>query len=79
MILSSVLFLILVGRYFASDADTDDSEDEDEDSDDEPNTYAFPTLDAQIRQIISSYGAVFPKLNFSSPKVYAYIHHLNPV
>ena len=52
-------------RY--SDVDTDDSEDED--SDDESNTYAFPTLDAQIRQVISSYGAVFPKLNFSSPKV----------
>ena len=31
--------------------------------------YAFPELDAQIRAAIAEYGAVFPKLNFSSPKV----------
>ena len=32
--------------------------------------YAFPELDFQIRATIEEYGgAVFPKLNFSSPKV----------
>ena len=31
--------------------------------------YAFPELDAQIRAAIAEYGAVSPKLNFSSPKV----------
>jgi hypothetical protein len=45
-------------------------------SDDEEATasfaarYSFPELDAQIRATIDEYGgAVFPKLNFSSPKV----------
>ena len=41
-------------------------------SDDEDTSpskqYAFPELDAQIRAVINEYGAVFPKLNFSSPK-----------
>jgi len=45
----------------------------DHDSDDEvaiPSTqYSFLELDAQIRNAINEYGAVFPKLNFSSPKV----------
>ena len=47
-------------------------EDHDDDSDDEAsslsNQYAFPDLDAHIRTVINEYGAVFPKLNFSSPK-----------
>jgi D123 len=30
--------------------------------------YTFPQLDARIRGSIDEYGAVFPKLNFSSPK-----------
>jgi len=46
--------------------------DVDQDSDDEAASpskqYAFPELDAQIRAVIKEYGAVFPKLNFSSPK-----------
>lgn len=33
--------------------------------------FAFPELDEKIRQAISEYGAVFPKLNFSSPRVSA--------
>ena len=41
-------------------------------SDDEDTSpskqYAFPELDARIRAVIKEYGAVFPKLNFSSPK-----------
>lgn len=50
----------------------DEKEDADDDSDsDEPRrTYAFPELDAQIRSAIKRYeGSVFPKLNFSSPRV----------
>ena len=31
--------------------------------------YAFPDLDLVIRQCVKEYEAVFPKLNFSSPKV----------
>lgn len=49
-------------------------DDHDCDSDDEAGSfavrYSFPELDAQIRATIDEYGgAVFPKLNFSSPKV----------
>ena len=53
----------------------EDDNDNDCDSDDETATsfaarYSFPELDAQIRATIDEYdGAVFPKLNFSSPKV----------
>lgn len=52
----------------------EDNHDHDCDSDDEASAssaarYSFPELDAQIRVIIDEYGgAVFPKLNFSSPK-----------
>ncbi|KAJ6508862.1 D123-domain-containing protein [Mycena sanguinolenta] len=45
--------------------DSDDAEDEDEPR----RRFAFLELDAQIRECIRTYGAVFPKLNFSSPKV----------
>jgi len=31
--------------------------------------WSFPKLDDEIRQCIEEYGGVFPKLNFSSPKV----------
>lgn len=31
--------------------------------------YEFPELDAKIRQVIDEYGAVFPKLNWTSPQV----------
>jgi hypothetical protein len=49
----------------------EDDNDHDCDSDDEATAkYSFPELDAQIRVTIDEYGgAVFPKLNFSSPKV----------
>ena len=52
----------------------EDDHDHDCDSDDEAGSsavrYSFPELDAQIRATIDEYGgAVFPKLNFSSPKV----------
>ena len=39
-----------------------------EEDEEEERQFAFPDLDTQIRQAISEYGAVFPKLNFSSPK-----------
>ncbi|KAF8650155.1 hypothetical protein AX16_005390 [Volvariella volvacea WC 439] len=46
-----------------------DHEDEPEDNEDEPDRkYSFPELDAQIRACIKEYSAVFPKLNFTSPK-----------
>ncbi|KAL1747322.1 D123-domain-containing protein [Schizophyllum fasciatum] len=51
-------------------SDTEDSAgDDDSDSDEPRRTYAFPDLDSQIRDAIKRYeGAVFPKLNFSSPR-----------
>ncbi|KAH9889813.1 D123-domain-containing protein [Cubamyces lactineus] len=48
-------------------SDDEDAADEDE-STDEPARFAFPELDARIREAIADYGAVFPKLNFSSPR-----------
>ncbi|TRM62867.1 D123-domain-containing protein [Schizophyllum amplum] len=53
-----------------SDMDDEEGEDSDSDSDDKPRrTYTFPDLDSQIRDCIQRYdGAVFPKLNFSSPR-----------
>ncbi|EKM51888.1 uncharacterized protein PHACADRAFT_262285 [Phanerochaete carnosa HHB-10118-sp] len=46
------------------------SDDEGDEGDDEPRrTFAFPELDAKIREAVKDYGAVFPKLNFSSPRV----------
>lgn len=38
--------------------------------------FSFPELDNEIRQAVSEYGAVFPKLNFSSPRVSARLWHL---
>lgn len=53
-----------------SDEEDDDAEKDDSDSEEEQaNKFSFPELDAKIRDIIKTYGAVFPKLNFSSPKV----------
>lgn len=46
----------------------EDSDEEDE-ADEPQERFSFPDLDAQIRQSIEDYGAVFPKLNFTSPKV----------
>ncbi|KAJ7069833.1 D123-domain-containing protein [Mycena amicta] len=47
------------------------SDDEDEASDEEETPrrkFAFPELDDQIRECVRMYGALFPKLNFSSPQ-----------
>lgn len=46
----------------------EDSDEEDE-ADEPQERFSFPGLDTQIRQSIEEYGAVFPKLNFTSPKV----------
>jgi len=49
----------------------DDDEANDDDSDDDlppSRQYAFPGLDAKIRKTIAEYGAVFPKLNWTSPR-----------
>jgi hypothetical protein len=52
----------------SDDENDDDSRDDDVD-DLTRKHYAFPDLDLLIRQCIKEYEAVFPKLNFSSPKV----------
>ncbi|KAG2123314.1 D123-domain-containing protein [Suillus cothurnatus] len=44
-----------------------DEEDEEDDAA-VGRSFSFPDLDKRIRQVIKEYGAVFPKLNFSSPK-----------
>ncbi|KAI0632002.1 D123-domain-containing protein [Trametes polyzona] len=53
-------------------AETTLSDDEDgdqpENDGEEPVRFAFPELDARIREAVAEYGAVFPKLNFSSPR-----------
>ncbi|KDQ20843.1 hypothetical protein BOTBODRAFT_151782 [Botryobasidium botryosum FD-172 SS1] len=60
-----------------SDDDEEEIEEErdkngnDGDSDDDlppPKQHSFPELDAKIRQAIADYGAVFPKLNWTSPR-----------
>ncbi|GAA5907048.1 hypothetical protein JCM5296_006577 [Sporobolomyces johnsonii] len=51
--------------------DEDDEPDEDDSDDDEPprKVFSFPHLDAEIRAVLARYeGAVFPKLNWSSPQ-----------
>ncbi|KAI0373888.1 D123-domain-containing protein [Pilatotrama ljubarskyi] len=48
-------------------SDDEDAEQEEDDGD-ELARFAFPELDARIREVIADYGAVFPKLNFSSPR-----------
>jgi hypothetical protein len=52
-----------------------DEEDEEDDAA-VGRSFSFPDLDKRIRQVIKEYGAVFPKLNFSSPKVSTL--HINP-
>ncbi|GAA6041124.1 hypothetical protein JCM8097_004127 [Rhodosporidiobolus ruineniae] len=55
-----------------SDSEDEDEEEQDSDSDseDEPaRQFSFPHLDAEIRTVLDRYdGAVFPKLNWSSPQ-----------
>ncbi|GJJ10495.1 hypothetical protein Clacol_004721 [Clathrus columnatus] len=58
-------------NYLAKSTLSDSSEegdDSDSDKDAQNPTYSFPQLDEQIRAQIKKYEAVFPKLNWSSPK-----------
>ncbi|KAF8158343.1 D123-domain-containing protein [Crassisporium funariophilum] len=45
-----------------------DDDDDVEDGEEPPKQYSFPELDKRIRDCVGEYEAVFPKLNFSSPK-----------
>ncbi|QRW00414.1 cell division cycle protein [Ceratobasidium sp. AG-Ba] len=56
---------------------SDDEAQESDSDDDPPQRYAFPELDAQIRQAISTYDAVFPKLNWTAPKDAAWMLSTN--
>ncbi|KAJ2913908.1 hypothetical protein MD484_g6498, partial [Candolleomyces efflorescens] len=51
----------------------DEGDKSDDDEEDVTPSYTFPELDAQIRECITQYGAVFPKLNFTSPRDAAWI------
>ncbi|GLB38477.1 putative D123 [Lyophyllum shimeji] len=48
-------------------SDDEESDEEADQSADHPS-FAFPEMDTRIRDCVQEYGAVFPKLNFSSPK-----------
>jgi hypothetical protein len=51
-------------------SDDEDSRNGSESEDDQSWQVTFPELDADIRRILIKYdGAVFPKLNWSSPQV----------
>ena len=52
------------------------ADDDDDDDDEEKRHYSFPELDARIRACVMEYGGVFPKLNFSSPKVRRQSHDI---
>jgi hypothetical protein len=66
--------------YSPVESSLSDDEGGDEDTDDAAvgRSFSFPDLDQRIRQIIREYGAVFPKLNFSSPKVSPSHERLSP-
>ncbi|GAA5921636.1 hypothetical protein JCM3775_001741 [Rhodotorula graminis] len=66
-----------MGLSELSDSDDDDppadpsasSHDSDDDDDEPARQFSFPHLDAEIRAVLERYdGAVFPKLNWSSPQ-----------
>lgn len=48
---------------------TSEGEDEPDASAVPPHRYSFPELDAKIREVVKEYGGVFPKLNWTSPRV----------
>jgi hypothetical protein len=53
----------------APDPNGEDSDEEDADDDMQRPKYDFSKLSPRIQQVIDDYGAVFPKLNWSSPQV----------
>ncbi|KAI0802046.1 D123-domain-containing protein [Irpex lacteus] len=50
------------------DGSEGDGSDSDEEEQEPRRKFAFPELDTRIRDAVKEYGAVFPKLNFSSPR-----------
>lgn len=56
-------------RPIESTVEDDSDDDSDDEEEEEAEEFAFPELDSQIREVVKEYGAVFPKLNFSSPRV----------
>lgn len=48
---------------------TSEGEDEQDASAAPSQRYSFPELDAKIREVVKEYGGVFPKLNWTSPRV----------
>lgn len=66
MELKRFVYNLLVTRPIESSlSDDGDAEEEEE----RRRTFTFPDLDAKIREVVAEYDAVFPKLNFSSPRV----------
>ncbi|KAI0689078.1 D123-domain-containing protein [Cytidiella melzeri] len=57
-----------LGRLDEEDSTDNSDDDEDEESREPRRMFAFPELDAKIRVTVKQYGAVFPKLYFSSPR-----------
>ncbi|KAF5369258.1 hypothetical protein D9758_002637 [Tetrapyrgos nigripes] len=49
-------------------SDDENGDESDDEGEEESRKFAFPELNEKIRECIREYGAVFPKLNFSSPK-----------
>lgn len=67
-------YLIIDVEFSEGTSQFSDNDDQESISDDssgsEPRpVYSFPELDKQIRDVVKEYGAVFPKLNFTSPRV----------
>ncbi|KAL4243473.1 Cell division cycle protein 123 [Abortiporus biennis] len=59
----------LIESTLSDDEDEAENHDDSDENEDEPRRkFSFPELDAKIRAAISKYTAVFPKLNFSSPR-----------
>jgi hypothetical protein len=56
-------------HYRPPEGSASDDDESSPDTEGQGPEYAFPELDAQIRKCVAEYGAVFPKLNFSSPRV----------
>jgi D123 len=56
-------------RSIESTLSDDENENIDDENDGPQKYYAFPELDKRIRECVLEFDAVFPKLNFSSPKV----------
>ena len=67
MKLKRVVYKLLVARPIESSLS--DDEDAEEEAEERRLTFTFPDLDAKIREVVAEYDAVFPKLNFSSPRV----------